>query len=118
MRVYRVETPDGKGPYWEGAIIDGMGRAHTLPETKDNHPSPYNDGLSDCTLPVGTYFFGFTSLAMLNQWFAPEWREKMKAVGHQIAVYDMPECNIVEGKYQCAFKRGKSKPIEHLPLMY
>lgn len=116
MRVFRVETVEGKGPYghaWErpaGWCTDFMG---------SRHPGPDSDGpLADSwgSLPWderGLYYFGFESMGQLSRWFYRDaHKTALAAAGFKVAEYEIPDCRVRRGHMQLVFKRCLAQLIQ------
>ena len=101
VEVYRLEGPDGKGPYGEVTY-------NFAPRDIKRNPAP-NDSLPP------TYFYGVCSMADLRRWFWPKRAEifwaAMKANGFRLKVYKVPVEAVShepEGR-QIAFLKSKAK---------
>jgi hypothetical protein len=71
MLVYRVEHPEGGGPYIGPNCITDLGFRHSDGE---RHPNPSEDGIQR---PIG-WSCGFSSLTQYQQWFNREERQELK----------------------------------------
>lgn len=104
MKVYRVQTPAGEGPYASGIAWELL-QPH---QCCDNHPAPRNDGLSDFT---GQHRFGFRSLEQLHAWFSPMERDALRAMGFSMAIYEVEECRVKFGGKQIAFEYSSARIV-------
>lgn len=80
MKIWRVETADGVGPYqrYSGKTEDQMAFTNAILDwmdenenALDTHPTPLKDGIEVFFME---HFCGFSSLADLELWFG-EWTE-------------------------------------------
>lgn len=115
MIVFRIEGPDGKGP-WTSSAPDGahahdeLARAAGIATTANGHPGPNRDpGLrhlsishfSDCP-----YLFAFACRAQMLKWFAcEEGRERMDRAGYRLVELQVPDEDCVVGLEQVVFLR-------------
>ena len=115
MKVFRVEKPDGTGPYRHSEIGSELCRIHG---GTTNHPGPLDDtdpeGKPLCNFlwQDGSYIFGFSSLVQMLAWFLDE-LELLKAHSFVVSVYESSQ--VVEGRFQVIFIR-ESDPIETIKL--
>lgn len=124
-RVYRVEDPNGRGPYT--SIY-----RHTLGRPKEDvyridryisknffditlHPSPYDEGLSI----THDHYFGFSSLDQLKSWFGvagSEGAEVLEEAGFKVEVYDVRSDYVTFGKRQLMFLKNRAVHIRSLNI--
>jgi hypothetical protein len=112
MIIYRVEGPDGIGPYqtlkpdWSSRepelidLADAVAREHS---DCPDHPSPCFDGIGH--LRDEHEICGFSSPDDLKTWFAG-WLRKLHRAGYVVAVYDVPDHGVRHGGHQVVFKPG------------
>ena len=138
-RIYRIELPDGSGPFWRttGSYIYDDNRAGG--PSASYHPGPTSMSL-DCQLSEDTsqlgdfysdglcqhdnrgrakirYQFAFASLDQLREWFPDvDGRAAMKEAGFEISVYDIPEDDLVVGHYQVAFHPEDATHVNSLDI--
>lgn len=87
MRIFRVETETGRGPY------AGGGGSWQSQETPSRHPSPNRDSALGWkrmfTEDRIRYNFGFVSIDQFKFWFfEPEWREELHQRGFHLVEYE------------------------------
>ncbi len=115
MKVFRVETLDGAGPYRNTAIGYELCSLHG---GTANHPGPFDDRTADGNRLINfllqnkSYFFGFASLEQLLAWFLDE-LELLAQHGFIVSVYESSQ--VVCGKFQVIFIK-QSSPIETIKL--
>ena len=115
MRVFRVETPTGDGPYRHTAVGYELCNRHggTV-----HHPGPFNDRNTDGDRLISflwqnkSYVFGFASLEQLLAWFIEE-LELLAQHGFIVSVYESSQ--FVCGKFQVIFIK-ESGPVETIKL--
>lgn len=114
MKVYRVETVDGGGPYTVGyAMLDEGQPVRRLVNSMDKHtaprqPSPAVDGMP---MTSSRYHFGFVDLAALWHWFETE----IDMTNGLLCWFDVVEYRCVSKRVigksgQCAFIKPPLKP--------
>ena len=105
--VYRVETPEGFGPY-----------SKIAPEltSHENHRSPRAEGIE---FPY-YWYFGFRDLSLLTLWFSAVELEELKEYGQSwlLSKYEVPDDQLLSTAYQTVFDRrsSQSKLLGCLPL--
>ena len=70
--IYRVEGIDGNGPYSQVATnSNNLQKKLRKHNSQTGRPSPYLDGIDPSGLdrPVSEYYFGFTHVDKLKEWF-------------------------------------------------
>jgi hypothetical protein len=100
MQVYRVEHPEGGGPYIGPNNIPDLGMRHC----DGDHPPPIEDGIS----VRGGWNCGFASLAQFQAWFSPEERQELKACGFVLMTFHAAEVRL--GRKQLLFDRYVAQP--------
>ena|ERR1700744_1517539 len=119
MRVYRLEGPDGKGPY--------NGGYHGETEFEDElyalksklfwncdivtHPNPWNDSLLQDHVIQTHDLFGFEKMTHLYRWFGGFVGPFLK-YGYHIAVYEVPKRSVKIGARQVAFNAKQAIKIK------
>ena len=106
MRVYRVETDAGVGPYadWTWCSVVGLPLCDT-----EKQPGPGEDGMVGWT--DGRHYFGFRDEHQLKDWFG-EWLEALADAEFLVSVYDVPDEHVVHGSKQVAFVRDVAEHVE------
>lgn len=103
--IYRVETPEGFGPY-----------SKIAPRLTDheNHHNPKKEGIE---FPY-YWYFGFQDLSLLTLWFSGRELEELKSYGQSwlLSKYEVPEDRLVSSSYQTAFDRRKATLLGCQPL--
>lgn len=114
MRVYRVEGPDGKGPYngkchsYEAEVL----RSWFFMRANEAHtPSPYADPLLDGCPITSSDLFGFAKMTDLFRWFGGFVSPFLKT-GYSIAIYDVPDHSVKIGAAQVIFNATKATRIK------
>lgn len=112
-RIYRVETPDGRGPYMNGrkpTHLDSACAAH--------RPMPYHDGIDeDVIFDLGKVRrYGFSDLSALKRWFTPRDRAILLQHSYRIGVYDVGR--YWEGHSQVIFDATSARRIGSLSLFH
>jgi len=96
--VYRVETPEGFGPY-----------SRIAPEltAHENHRSPKSEGIE---FPY-YWYFGFQDLSLLTLWFSAVEIEELKEYGESwlLSKYEVPENRLKSTVHQTVFDRHSSQ---------
>jgi hypothetical protein len=95
MLVYRVEHPEGGGPYIGEHAIGDLGFRHCDPD----HPPPIDDGIGR----VGGWNCGFESVRHFQQWFNPDERQELKDRGFVLMSFHAAE--VRKGRRQVLFDR-------------
>lgn len=103
--IYRVETPEGFGPYSK--------IAPTL-EDQDSHATPRREGIE---FPV-TWYFGFSELRLLTLWFSGLEIERLQAYGESwlLSKYEVPDRKLKVTATQAVFHRKSAVLLGCLPL--
>jgi len=111
MKVYRVETDEGLGPYADLYL----GNILPFGSTYDQ-PGPSDDGILG-HLWDSEHRFGFRSMEQLTAWFG-DYAEQLHEVGLRIAVYEVNDrCRVVHGAKQLCFVRDEAKLLERKSLL-
>lgn len=103
--VYRVETPEGFGPY--SKIAPRL-------ESASSHRSPRSEGLD---FPYN-YHFGFSELNAVTLWFSGKEIEALGKYGERwlLSRYEVPPEHMVESSTQVAFNRKRAELTGCIPL--
>lgn len=123
MKVWRLESKDGAGPYvMANSFLDKkiddkllmsilllMQQEHSF--DKKNHPTPFRDNLLPCRSKE--HVFGCSSLNGLKQWFG-KFFYILLARGFVVRLYDTNDFHIGRSKRQISFK--KLNVIEEIDL--
>ncbi|WP_439357871.1 hypothetical protein [Bradyrhizobium sp. DASA03007] len=100
MLVYRVEHPEGGGPYIGPNSIGDLGFRHCDP----GHPPPIEDDIGS----VNGQQCGFASLAQFQAWFDPVERQELKDRGFVLMTFHTDTFRL--GRKQLTFDRHLAKP--------
>jgi hypothetical protein len=101
MRVWRVETKSGLGPYadglgWENKQLENtQGSGVHPPGSSDCHLGGHGQSYKDVKFCV-------TSTAMLRHWFDGAW-SFLACHGCRVVEYEVPNEHLYRGCYQAAF---------------
>lgn len=101
--VYRVQRPNGYGPYWLYNLWLGYGEGDAVwihGHNDDTHPSPRDDGLN-VFLGAMEWKCGFRDLDQLSDWFTDE--ELVTLYSHGFAIYEIEAERIQVGKRQILY---------------
>lgn len=109
MKIYRLETPLGLGPYSLG-IVHKHRRSMGPPGTEMNRcPLPYDDIPKLWKRGRGPYpneIFGFVSMKSLWAWFGDCLEPMMTHDTVRVVIYKVPKKYVVKGKKQVLFSHG------------
>lgn len=115
MKVYRVEGPNGIGPYQNGLA---------RPEHYDK-PGPMDDGVfgdkyweiysTDPEL-LFQYNYGFPSKTKLFKWFDKSSLRSFAANDNHVYEYEVHEDKVLQGEEQCAFRKQDAYSSRRVPL--
>lgn len=120
MKVFRIETAIGTGPFITELDFDDAMRTgaqmyclrsgmYTNPY---NQPEPYKDVPGNWN---GMHF-GFKSIAQLLEWFpSPSGRRAMSKY-FSVSIFNAQSPHYIVGGHQIAFRRDQAEFIEHLPI--
>ena len=112
MKVFRIESGSGRGPYcypedvqywWDSSLI---ARKHR----DEKHPVPWQEGLE-----LNDRFCGFAVIENLKEWFYG-WRAKLRRAGFFMAIYEVPHRACEIGEHQLVFDRDQATLIERLEI--
>lgn len=99
MLVYRIQKPDGKGPYASFSERLWTTRTHSAPE----HPSPDREGLN---IQHGE-ICGFESIDKLRSWFNDKELNALHSLEYVVAVFKVSPNSCKVGNKQVVFKRNR-----------
>lgn len=116
MRVWRIEGPDGHGPFMGGPADNtaySWNRAAKMPSAMyaDLHtpPTPVGDGY----LRMGPdWYCGFATLIQLERWFPKDVRAYFRGLPLALAEYDVPAASVDVGDRQVTFRMADAQ-IQH-----
>jgi hypothetical protein len=109
LRILRVETPGGNGPYNGGY---GAEYVALFEDQGDRHPAPTTDVPGLMAIYDSGFRFGFKDHTQLDRWFDPPRRDYLRRHGFTVAAYDVPEGDVIFGGRQIAFRRDRAKLVE------
>lgn len=82
------------------------------------HPSPWDDfgaHVSELAPVLGASLddtrFGFTSPAMMEEWFDEEMQDDMRAHGAYCVIYDVPREAVIEAERQAVFDHSRATRV-------
>jgi hypothetical protein len=109
MLVYRVEHPDGAGPYGSAGgrsyRENVFGRELCIRHSDERHPAPWADGINFMTEDD---FCALVSEERLREWFDDSW-EDLSSLGYFLRVYDVADKLVKVGESgQCVFKKHRA----------
>ncbi len=105
ITVWRIESKDRLGPYWETEYIFRPDWMHSH-NKDDNHPRP---SLEFGKTPERTFAYGFTSEKQLRDWFDEKTVSWLKEKGYKLTMYLADEYTMFTGPLQCAFEKSSAK---------
>jgi hypothetical protein len=111
MLVYRIERPNGQGPYMFPGLLD------TSTEDSNRHPMPVDDGLDPDKIER-YHYFGFMCLHSLRAWFDRGMREFLFDKNCLVRVYDVADHKVMIGNRQVVFDRDGSNIVKTLDILY
>lgn len=117
MKVWRVETAQGVGPYVNTAasmcrVINGFGTySHPGPRQAKEANTPLATAFSDGGYN-SSWSFGFTSLRQYLEWFKyNHWRDTLHKRNCLLVQYEVPASDVCKGNYQLAFRKREALRI-------
>lgn len=129
MKLFRIQDEHDNGLYRINDGSDRDGYFTLLPEDfiggnegNSQHPLPYEDSLFDTNRRQREFAndadyvrYAFNSIEQLRRWmFKDDWLECCDAIGLYVAVYEVPEDQVIVGHTQCCFNRLHAKRIKML----
>lgn len=109
MRVYRVETVDGHGPY--NPRFEAPDTVHDFSRWlmsahggSPMHPSPWEEDMGD---PPKHYFYGFETITQAQTWFSG-WGTRLADHGFFLCEYRVADRFVLVGSRQVAFERAEA----------
>lgn len=112
VSVFRVEKPNGDGPYADDAdknLYDHMNAVHG----DADHPDPEDDPMLGGINPEE--HCGFATLCDLEAWFAG-YEDILHECGYGISVYTLPLALVRWGNNQALFVRGDAVPVRTMTM--
>lgn len=123
MRIYRVETKDGQGPY-RTADAGSYGKTRCgkdVPCVDDGVPTPYQEGIEYAPWGHTRTYYGFAFNDQLNRWFAGKWFKRLAPLGYGVAEYNIDARSVLVTPNQALFdhearslKRVKWTPLKEI----
>lgn len=115
MIIYRVETPDGGGPYNGPRGMSPM-EMFALSNNRRRQPAPGDDIPGYNGNHSYENRFGFASIDQAKNWF--DWRvyHLLEDRGFCLARYLVPDEQVWCGGHQCAFNYTEAKKIGYDPI--
>lgn len=119
ITIYRVEMPDGEGPYTNPVLGPKIRWRNALSAEHKNYPSIAEDViLQDSEGWTDKHHCGFSSHEALIAWFEDSWD---LLVEHEcsVRVYDVPEDEVLLTKSteQLAFNKDKATISGDWPIL-
>ncbi len=112
VSVFRVEKPNGDGPYSDDAdknLYEHMNAVHG----DADHPDPADDPMLDVIYPDESC--GFATLCDLESWFSG-YEDILSDAGFRIAVYTMELQSVRYGHNQALFLKHDAVPVRTISL--
>lgn len=111
MIVYRIETPDGGGPYRgdrqvEGGLLFDLHKADGSFNPYKTHPLPIDDVKG--WQRQAHYKFAFETMEALYAWFGPHASAALRERGYHIARYEVDEVTLLRGSRQVAYDASRA----------
>jgi len=107
MKVYRLETEEGAGPYRAGHCM-ALG-IWTL--RCEQHPLPWEDGLDEIS---SHEVCGFANLDQLCAWFNDSEIRALESRGVFVWEFEIPKGRIRFGRKQIAFDRNQANRVRRI----
>lgn len=131
MKIWRIETFDGVGPYHADlelrVHLEDLAAPSFMFDDPDLHPHPIFDGFNPDGLDTWEYrvpqeyHFGFITEESLRSWFFSEETdaERLEALGLWVVVYEVDEAHVWEGNRQAMFRLYLAERVDTInPTMY
>lgn len=111
VSVFRVEKPNGDGPYADDnrTLCEQMNAVHG----DADHPDPEDDPMLSGINP--DEHCGFALLCQLEEWFSG-YEDILTECGYGISVYTMPLQSVRYGHNQAVFVRGDAVPVRTMTM--
>lgn len=110
MVVYRVEKPNGRGPYSKGNSSEAGRKLLGKHQLSNNHPLPDEDGIPCNFYARPEYFCGFHSKELYNEWFGDVF-DILAELECSLCEYEAALPDIMFGRKQLVFLKGKAELI-------
>lgn len=112
VSVFRVEKPNGDGPYADDADSDLYAHMNAVHGDAD-HPDPEDDPMLGQIYP--DEHCGFATLCDLESWFSG-YDDVLADAGYSISVYTMPFTSVRYGSNQALFLRADAVPVRTMSM--
>ena len=120
MLIYRVETKEGYGPYWQPP----EGCCGQIDQTNNpKRPGPLSEtwhGDKDKWLlsgPPARGKFAFANPEQFRSWFPRKEVEYLAKFGFELVRYEVPDDYVLVGEHQVMYNSDHAVKIEPLPLL-
>lgn len=110
VKVYRVETPSGYGPYHCPERLAYHKSAAPLTDWI-SHPAPEFDNIAEWN---EEHRFGFISIEQLKDWFHSKARKYLQVNNCKVVVYEVDTTKILIGGRQVAFIYDGATVVDEL----
>lgn len=140
IKVYRVEAPDGAGPYQTNPadpdkmmVVHDLANRHTDWWAKGSHPEeewtylhpgPQEDpGMGRAAFSAferghnNSVRFGFVSPQHLRNWFGDDVLA-LDELDCRIVVFELPPESVLRGDYQCVYAEDDADRLGDYPLSW
>jgi hypothetical protein len=122
MRVFRVETSKGHGPYRSDSPLIHFRDSYKDPSASSDRPAPAADpGLFELDMmpfeKFLQYSFGFVSIEQASKWFSePEWLEALDRGGFVLSEYAVDSRYVESSDKQAAFQKARATKVGEIRL--
>lgn len=108
MKVYRLEGPNGLGPFHseQRKVLQLLQEYGVYKK-----PTPPFDGMKSEEDIEQTYYFGCPSFRQFNSWFPAALRHRLRIFGFRLVVYRIPSELVLMGYTQVAFPKSAAEVI-------
>lgn len=113
VKVYRLETPEGVGPFTgsgASAAHDDMAVKHRCKKRFYDIPGAWED----CDTFRSRHYCGFRSITQMRRWVRskPGCKAMEEQFGIRLRVYEVPAEDVVWGREQLGFEKDRALLIE------